>query len=251
MLLANKNIAVKAEENHMKQEKKQPGKLKMLAGYYKPYRGLFFADLFFAFLGAAVTLVIPLMVRYIMNSVSELSAVEAKTIILKIGVGMLLLILVQLGSRYFITYYGHMMGAYIEHDMRNEIFSHYQKLSFAFYDNQKVGQLLSRITSDLFDITELLHHGPEDILISVIKLFGALIILLNVKPQMALLCFAVVIIMLIYALIYNKKMKSAFKENRVRMGEINSQIEDSLSGIRVVKSFGNEKREIEKFRKGK
>ena len=129
------------------------------------------------------------------------------------------------------------MGAYIEHDMRNEIFSHYQKLSFAFYDNQKVGQLLSRITSDLFDITELLHHGPEDILISVIKLFGALIILMNVKPQMALLCFAVVIIMLIYALIYNKKMKSAFKENRVRMGEINSQIEDSLSGIRVVKSF--------------
>ena len=93
----------------MKQEKKQPGKLKMLAGYYKPYRGLFFADLFFAFLGAAVTLVIPLMVRYIMNSVSELSAVEAKTIILKIGVGMLLLILVQLGSRYFITYYGHMV----------------------------------------------------------------------------------------------------------------------------------------------
>ena len=205
---------------------------------------------FFAFLGAAVTLVIPLMVRYIMNSISEMSADEAKTMILKIGVGMLVLILVQLGSRYFITYYGHMMGAYIEHDMRNEIFSHYQKLSFAFYDNQKVGQLLSRITSDLFDITELLHHGPEDILISVIKLFGALIILMNVKPQMALLCFAVVIIMLIYALIYNKKMKSAFKENRVRMGEINSQIEDSLSGIRVVKSFGNEKREIEKFRKG-
>ena len=179
----------------MKQEKKQPGRLKMLAGYYKPYKGLFFADLFFAFLGAAVTLVIPLMVRYIMNSISEMSADEAKTMILKIGVGMLVLILVQLGSRYFITYYGHMMGAYIEHDMRNEIFSHYQKLSFAFYDNQKVGQLLSRITSDLFDITELLHHGPEDILISVIKLFGALIILMNVKPQMALLCFAVVIIL--------------------------------------------------------
>ena len=112
----------------MKQEKKQPGRLKMLAGYYKPYKGLFFADLFFAFLGAAVTLVIPLMVRYIMNSISEMSADEAKTMILKIGVGMLVLILVQLGSRYFITYYGHMMGAYIEHDMRNEIFSHYQKL---------------------------------------------------------------------------------------------------------------------------
>ena len=234
----------------MKHEKKQPGRLKMLAGYYKPYKGLFLADLFFAFLGAAVTLIIPLLVRYIMTSVSEMPVQEAKAIILKIGVGMLALILVQLGSRYFITYYGHMMGAYIEHDMRNEIFSHYQKLSFAFYDNQKVGHLLSRITSDLFDITELLHHGPEDILISVIKLFGALIILMNVKPEMALLCFAVVIIMLIYALVYNKNMKSAFKENRVRMGEINSQIEDSLSGIRVVKSFGNEKREIEKFRKG-
>ena len=234
----------------MKQPKKEPGKLKLLARYYKPYQGLFFADLFFAFLGAAVTLVIPLLVRYIMSTVGEMPAQEAKTIILKIGIGMLALILVQLGSRYFITYYGHMMGAYIEHDMRNEIFSHYQKLSFAFYDNQKVGHLLSRITSDLFDITELLHHGPEDILISVIKLFGALIILMNVKPQMALLCFAIVIIMLIYALVYNKKMKSAFKENRVRMGEINSQIEDSLSGIRVVKSFGNEKREIEKFRKG-
>ena len=248
--MSYKNIAAKAEGKHMKQEKKQPGRLKMLAGYYKPYKGLFFADLFFAFLGAAVTLVIPLMVRYIMNSISEMSADEAKTMILKIGVGMLVLILVQLGSRYFITYYGHMMGAYIEHDMRNEIFSHYQKLSFAFYDNQKVGQLLSRITSDLFDITELLHHGPEDILISVIKLFGALIILMNVKPQMALLCFAVVIIMLIYALIYNKKMKSAFKENRVRMGEINSQIEDSLSGIRVVKSFSNEKTEMDKFEEG-
>lgn len=103
------NIAAKAEENHMKQEKKQPGRLKMLAGYYKPYKGLFFADLF-AFLGAAVTLVIPLMVRYIMNSISEMPAAEAKTMILKIGVGMLVLILVQLGSRYFITYYGHMMG---------------------------------------------------------------------------------------------------------------------------------------------
>ena len=234
----------------MKQKKKEPKKLKLLVSYYKPYKGLFFADLFFAFLGAAVTLVIPLLVRYIMNTVGEMPTQEAKAIILKIGVGMLALILVQLGSRYFITYYGHMMGAYIEHDMRNEIFSHYQKLSFAFYDNQKVGHLLSRITSDLFDISELLHHGPEDILISVIKLFGALIILMNVKPEMALICFAVVVVMLIYALAYNRKMKSAFKENRVRIGEINSQIEDSLAGIRVVKSFGNEKREIEKFRKG-
>lgn len=230
--------------------KKKSGKLKLLAGYYKSYKGLFFADLFFAILGAAVTLVIPLLVRYIMNTVVYLSAEDAKELILKVGAGMLLLVLVQLGSRYFITYFGHMMGAYIEHDMRNEIFSHYQKLSFAFYDNQKVGHLLSRITSDLFDISELLHHGPEDIIISVIKLFGAFLILVNVNWKMAIICFIIVILMLIYALVYNRQMKSAFKENRARIADINSQIEDSLAGIRVVKSFGNEKREMEKFARG-
>ena len=234
----------------MNKSKERDHKLKLLAAYYKPYKGLFFADLLFAILGAAVTLVIPLLVRYIMTSIGEMSVAQAQKTILYIGIGMLALILVQLGSRYFITYYGHMMGAYIEHDMRNEIFSHYQKLSFAFYDNQKVGHLLSRITSDLFDISELLHHGPEDIIISVIKLFGALFILINVNWKMASLCFLVVVIMLIYALVYNRKMKTAFKENRVRIGDINSQIEDSLAGIRVVKSFGNEKREIEKFKKG-
>ena len=234
----------------MESKEKQPNKLKLLAKYYKPYKGLFIADLFFAILGAAVTLVIPLLVRYIMNTIGNMPVSEAKSAILTIGAGMLGLILVQLGSRYFITYYGHMMGAYIEHDMRNEIFSHYQKLSFTFYDNQKVGHLLSRITSDLFDISELLHHGPEDIIISVIKLVGAFLILVNVNWKMAAISFSIVIVMLFYALIFNKRMKYAFKENRARIADINSQIEDSLSGIRVVKSFGNEKREMEKFAKG-
>ncbi|MDO4600910.1 MAG: ABC transporter ATP-binding protein [Eubacteriales bacterium] len=234
----------------MENKEKQPNKLKLLARYYKPYKGLFLADLFFAILGAAVTLVIPLLVRYIMNTIGNMPISEAKSAILTIGAGMLGLILVQLGSRYFITYYGHMMGAYIEHDMRNEIFSHYQKLSFTFYDNQKVGHLLSRITSDLFDISELLHHGPEDIIISVIKLAGAFLILVNVNGKMAAISFSIVIVMLFYALIFNRRMKHAFKENRARIADINSQIEDSLSGIRVVKSFGNEKREMEKFAKG-
>ena len=234
----------------MESKEKQPNKLKLLARYYKPYKGLFIADLFFAILGAAVTLVIPLLVRYIMNTIGNMPVSEAKSAILTIGAGMLGLILVQLGSRYFITYYGHMMGAYIEHDMRNEIFSHYQKLSFTFYDNQKVGHLLSRITSDLFDISELLHHGPEDIIISVIKLVGAFLILVNVNGKMAAISFSIVVVMLFYALIFNRRMKHAFKENRARIADINSQIEDSLSGIRVVKSFGNEKREMEKFAKG-
>lgn len=234
----------------MEKQKKDVSRLKLLAGYYKPYKALFFWDLFFAILGAAVTLVLPLLVRYIMNHVGNMPVSQANSVIFRIGAIMIALILVQLVSRYFITYYGHMMGTYIERDMRNEIFSHYQKLSFAFYDNQKVGHLLSRITSDLFEISELLHHGPEDIIISVIKLLGALIILCNVNGRMALICLGVVILMLIYALIYNKRMKHAFKENRARIADINSQIEDSLAGIRVVKSFGNEKREMEKFNQG-
>lgn len=138
----------------------------------------------------------------------------------------------------------------MEHDMRNEIFGHYQKLSFAFYDNQKVGHLLSRITSDLFDITELLHHGPEDVVISSIKLIGAFIILVTVNLKLALVAIAIVLLMLVYAVIMNKKMKKAFKENRARIADINSQIEDSLSGIRVVKSFSNEETEMGKFRVG-
>ena len=234
----------------MEKQKKKSSRLRLLVGYYKPYKALFFWDLFFAFLGAAVSLVIPLLVRYIMNHVGSMPLGEAETVIFKIGAIMIALILVQLLSRYFITYYGHMMGTYIERDMRSEIFGHYQKLSFSFYDNQKVGHLLSRVTSDLFDISELLHHGPEDILISVIKLAGALVILCNVNMQMALICLSVVVIMMVYALFYNRRMKAAFKANRARIADINSQIEDSLSGIRVVKSFGNEKREMQKFTKG-
>ena len=145
---------------------------------------------------------------------------------------------------------GHVMGARIEHDMRNEIFGHYQKLSFAFFDNQKVGHLLSRITSDLFDISELLHHGPENIVISFIKLIGAMIILFVVNPMLACVPLVVIVVMLLFALVMNSRMKSAFKENRRRIADINSQIEDSLSGIRVVKSFGNETEEMRKFNAG-
>ena len=151
---------------------------------------------------------------------------------------------------FYIAYFGHVMGAKIEHDMRNEIFGHYQKLSFAFYDNQKVGHLLSRITSDLFDITELLHHGPEDVVISLIKLVGAFAILIMVNVKLALVAMAIVLVMLVYAVALNKKMKNAFKENRARIADINSQIEDSLSGIRVVKSFSNEEAEMNKFKVG-
>lgn len=225
-------------------------KKKKLSAYYKPYKGLFLADMMFAMIGAAITLVIPLMVRYITGTVVLLPIEEASSTIIRLGIFMVLLVIVEGYCNYFIGYYGHVMGAKIEHDMRNEIFGHYQKLSFAFFDNQKVGHLLSRITSDLFDITELLHHGPEDVVISAIKLLGAFIILLVINAKLAFVAIGFVVIMLLYAVAMNGRMRGAFRENRARIADINSQIEDSLSGIRVVKSFSNEKTEMDKFEEG-
>ena len=224
--------------------------LKKLLSYYKPYKLLFFSDLFFAIVGAVITLLIPLIVRYITNDVVYYEIGKAQETILYLGILLVVLVLIEAGCNYFMTYYGHMMGTYMEANMRKDIFGHYQKLSFAFYDNQKVGGLLSRVTSDLFDITELLHHGPEDIIISIIKIAGAFIVLMYVNVPLALITFSFVPIMAVYAYYFNRKMKRAFKSRRETIGEINSQIEDSLSGIRVVKSFANEEIEMKKFHKG-
>lgn len=225
-------------------------KWKRLVGYYKPYKILFFTDMFFAILGAAITLVIPLIVRYITSNVIILPGNDALQIILKLGALMAGMVALECFCNFYIAYFGHIMGANIEHDMRNEIFEHYQKLSFTFFDNQKVGQLLSRVTSDLFDISELLHHGPEDVVISLIKFIGSFVILCSVNTTLALIAFAFIPVMILYAFYFNKKMKRAFKANRARIADINSQIEDSLSGIRAVKSFGNEDVEMKKFRAG-
>jgi len=232
------------------QETMHIGKWKKFFSYYKPYKKVFAADMFFAFLGAAITLVIPLIIRHITGTVIYWEADKAFNRITLLAAVMIGLVLVECYSNYFITYYGHMMGAKMEFNMRNEIFSHYQKLSFSFYDNQKVGQLMSRITNDLFEITELFHHGPEDIVISIIKFIGSFIILLYVKWELALVAFAMIPIMFLYAYCFNKKMKKAFKRNRARIADINTSIEDNLSGIRVVKSFANEGIEQNKFKKG-
>lgn len=218
--------------------------------YYKPYKKIFAADMFFACLGAGVTLIIPLLIRYITNHVIYLEASESMRIILILAGIMALLIILECYCNYFIAYYGHMMGAKMEYNMRNEIFGHYQKLSFSFFDNQKVGQLMSRVTNDLFEISELFHHGPEDIVISIIKLAGSFSILLSVNWKLALVAFAIVPVMLIYAFYFNRKMKRAFVKNRARIADINAQIEDNLSGIRVVKSFANEEMEMDKFKAG-
>lgn len=224
--------------------------LKKMASYYRPYMKIFLADLFFALGAAAVSLIVPLVVRFITSEVVYRESGEAFQIIMKLGIVLLALIVGQMYCNYFIANYGHVMGAKIEYDMRAEIFDHYQKLSFTFYDEQKVGQLMSRITSDLFDITELLHHGPENIVISVIKIIGAFVIMMGISPRLTLAAFALVPFMLIYAYVFNRKMKKAFRLNRIKIADINSQIEDNLSGIRVVKSFANEDVENEKFRKG-
>ena len=232
------------------EEKKSYFKWGEFLSYYKPFRGIFAADMFFAFLGALTTLVIPLIVRYITGTVVYLPKGEILPKILFLGGVMIILVAVQCFSNYFIGNYGHVMGAKIEYNMRKEIFEHYQKLTFSFYDNQKVGQLMSRITNDLFDITELLHHGPEDVVISFIKFAGTLSILAWMNWRLALAAFVLIPVMFVYAYILNKKMKRAFKTNREKVADINARIEDNLSGIRVVKSFANEEIEREKFMEG-
>lgn len=223
-------------------------KWKRLLSYYKPFKGILFADLFFAFLGAAVTLVIPLIVRYITSDI--IYRENPLDMVWKLAFVMIGLVLIECYSNYFIAYHGHVMGAKIEYNMRNEIFSHYQKLSFSFYDNHKVGHLMSRISNDLFEITELLHHGPEDIIISIIKFVGSFVILININTTLTLLTFACIPVIFVYAFVLNRKMKQAFRENRNKISDINSQVEDNLSGIRVVKSFANEDIEMDKFREG-
>ena len=223
--------------------------LKKLISYYKPYMGTFLLDMFFAVVASAIALVIPLIVRYITSEVIYLEQ-GAKERIIQLGIILIVLVVIQFLSNFYITNIGHVMGAKMEYNMRAEIFEHYQKLSFSFFDDQKVGQLMSRITNDLFDITELLHHGPENIVISLIKIVGAFIILFGISKYLTAASFVILPFMFIYVFFLNKKMRKTFKENRKKVADINSRTEDNLSGIRVVKSFANEDIEIAKFKEG-
>ena len=203
----------------------------------------------FAVLASAIALVIPLIVRYITSDVVYMQE-GAKERIIQLGIVLVVLVIVQFISNYYIANVGHVMGAKMEYNMRAEIFAHYQKLSFSFFDDQKVGQLMSRITNDLFDITELLHHGPENIVISLIKIVGAFIILMGISKYLTAAAFIMLPLMFIYVFFLNRRMRRAFKANRQKVAEINSRTEDNLSGIRVVKSFANEDIEMAKFKEG-
>jgi ATP-binding cassette subfamily B protein len=223
-------------------------KFRKFLSYYQPYLWWFIADLACATLAAGISLVFPLLIRFIVKEVLPDPAGIALGTLGGLVALMLAMTLVEYGCNYFITFYGHVMGARMEYDLRNELFEHLQKLSFSYYDNQKIGQIMSRITNDLFEITELYHHGPEDLLISLTKLAGAFVILLGINPRLTLTVFAFIPFMAWFAYYYNRKMRRAFRKNRERIAEINGGMEDSLAGVRVVKSFANETLEIEKFR---
>lgn len=222
------------------------GRLKKFLSYYKPYKKLFIADMFCAMVGAGITLIFPMITRYITGVILAIEPVNIQ-LIYQLGFLMLFLVVIEYFCNFYISYQGHVMGTYMERDIRNELFEHYQKLSFRFYDEQKTGQLMSRITNDIFSLTELYHHGPEDIVISLIKFIGAFVILAQIHLPLTLVIFAFIPLMGGFAFYYNKKMKKAFKCNKERIGDINARIEDNLSGIRVVKSFANEDKEMHKF----
>jgi ATP-binding cassette subfamily B protein len=226
-------------------------KFKRFFAYYKPYKKLFFADMFCALILSAVDLVFPIIVQFMLNNVYVL---KDKNVILRyviiIGAALLAMYIVRYFCQYFITSWGHIMGAKMESNMRRDLFEHYQKLSFSYYDNNNTGTLMSRIVNDLFDISELAHHGPEDIFISLLKIIGSFIILFNINMSITLVLIFITLIMLYFSLFYNKKMESVFMSNRVKIADVNAVVQDTLSGIRVVKSFANEKIEAAKFEKG-
>lgn len=200
-----------------------------------------------AVIASAAMLAIPLCVRYITTNLLEVGSTDALHQIYMMGGLMLGLIAIYAACHAFIDYQGHVMGALMERDMRNELFEHYQKLSFKFYDEHKTGQLMTRISNDTFDLAELYHHGPEDVVISFLNFIGAFIILININAKLALIAFLFVPIMGIYGIYAAKKMYAALKKSSDRIGDINAQVEDSLAGIRVVKSFTNEEVEKRKF----
>jgi ATP-binding cassette subfamily B protein len=220
---------------------------KKFFSYYKPYLGVFLSVMVCAFLVAGITLLFPLLTRYITKTVLEDGAPNALSEIYRTGALMLLLILIHTLCNYYVDYRGHAMGAMMESDMRNELFEHYQKLSFRFYDDHRIGQLMSRITNDLFSLAELYHHAPEDYLIYTVKFIGAFLVLININLKLTLAVFLFLPVLAVFSLYFNKRLNVSFKKNKERIGDVNAQVEDTLSGIRVVKSFTNEAMEMKKF----
>jgi ATP-binding cassette subfamily B protein len=217
--------------------------------YYKPYRAIFYFDMFCALLLSAIDVAFPQILRSLTSGLFAGAGNEILRMLPWIGVALLAMYLVRFGCQYYITSWGHIMGACMESNMRQDLFDHYQRLSFSYYDRNNTGEMMSKLVSDLFDISELAHHGPENILISILKIIGSFILMLMMNVPMTLILAAVTIIMIVFSIQKNKKMRAIFLDNRKKIAGVNSQVQDSLAGIRVVKSFGNEDLERRKFEK--
>ena len=216
-------------------------------GYYRPYRAIFYFDMFCALVLSGIDVAFPQILRGLMNGLFRDGA-DAILHQLPIVAGCLLVMyLVRFGCQYYITSWGHIMGARMESNMRQDLFDHYQRLSFSYYDRNNTGEMMSKLVSDLFDISELAHHGPENIFISLLKIVGSFVLMMMINVPMTLILAAVTVVMIVFSMVENKKMRAIFLDNRKKIAGVNSQVQDSLAGIRVVKSFGNEGLEREKF----
>lgn len=215
--------------------------------YYKPYRRVFWTDMICAVILALTGVAFPIIIRYLTRSVFHLPASQMIESVLVCSGAMFALYVIQAACQYYVTSYGHIMGAHIEYDMRRDLFSHMEKLSFSYFDKNSTGAMASRILSDLFDITELAHHGPENVVISLVKIGGAFIFLLTINVPVTLILLAMTLFMLVFSIRMNREMRKTFMNNRRNIASINAVAQDSLSGIRTVASFNNEHVELQKF----
>jgi len=232
-------------------KEKSKSLVRRFVSYYGPYKWLFTADLFSAAINGGVGLVFPAMIRYLINDVFTMSDTSLiAPILTKMAILMFVLYLVEAGSLYFVSSWGHILGARIETDMRHDLFEHMEKLSFSFFDKTSTGKMVSRLISDLGDITELAHHGPENLFISAFKIVGSFIILSRIHFPMSMILLGFTILLVILMFGYRAKMTNVFMDNRRKIAEVNAIVQDSLSGIRTVQSFSNEQIEMEKFHHG-
>ncbi len=221
--------------------------IKKFIKYYKPHLGLFILDMFCAFIIAGTDLVYPMVTRTLINNVIPDKNIQ---LIFIIGFFMLVLYGLRMFLEYIVGYYGHVLGVRMEYDMRKKMFSHVQDLPFKFFDNTKTGHIMSRMVNDLNEIAEMAHHGPEDLFISTVMIIGSFILLLNINVKLTLITFIILPFMICFAMHYNSKMRKNFRQIRESLADINGRLEDSISGIRVVKSFTNEEYEEYKFDDG-
>ncbi len=223
--------------------------IKKFISYYKPYRFLFYMDMFCATVVSAIDLAFPLIFSYLTKNFFIKNSITVMQYIWFIGFALLGIYVIKYFCQRFITSWGHIMGARMESDMRRDLFYHLQRLSFSYYDKNNTGEMMSKIVSDLFDISELAHHGPENIFISLLKIIGSFIILFTINQSMTLILLCVTLLIVVFSVLQNLKMRAIFYDNRVKIAGVNSSVQNNLSGIRTVKSFANEEMEKEKFDK--